>query len=88
MVEWATVTGANHASMGHPASAATQRLVGSPYLGFDSSAAIWSFLAATAALSASGRRQTRAVICLPTHTKESDPWMPPSPGGATPASPP
>ncbi len=46
VVEWATVTGANHAWMGHPASAATERLVGSPYLGFDSSAAIWSFLIA------------------------------------------
>ena len=47
VVEWATVTGANHAWMGHPASAGTQRLLGSPpYLGFDSSAAIWSFLAA------------------------------------------
>jgi polyhydroxybutyrate depolymerase len=46
VVEWATVAGANHAWMGHPASATTQRLVGSPYLGFDSSAAIWSFLAA------------------------------------------
>ncbi len=45
VVEWATVTGANHAWMGHPASAATRRLVGSPYLGFDSSVAIWSFLA-------------------------------------------
>ncbi len=46
VVEWATVTGANHAWMGHPASAASRRLVGSPYMGFDSSAAIWSFLTA------------------------------------------
>jgi polyhydroxybutyrate depolymerase len=47
VVEWAKVTGANHAWMGHPASPVTQRFTGgAPYLGFDSSAAIWSFLAA------------------------------------------
>ncbi len=45
-VEWATVTGANHAWMGHPASLASELLVGRPYMGFDSSAAIWSFLSA------------------------------------------
>jgi polyhydroxybutyrate depolymerase len=45
-VEWAKVTGANHAWMGHPASLASQLLVGRPYMGFDSSAAIWSFLSA------------------------------------------
>jgi polyhydroxybutyrate depolymerase len=46
MVEWAKVTGANHAWMGHPASPGTESLVGTPYMGFDSSAAIWSFLSA------------------------------------------
>jgi polyhydroxybutyrate depolymerase len=45
-VEWAKVKGANHAWMGHPASRATELLVGQPYLGFDSSLAVWSFLAA------------------------------------------
>jgi polyhydroxybutyrate depolymerase len=45
-VEWVKVSGANHAWMGHPASPGTQLLVGQPYLGFDSSAAIWSFLSA------------------------------------------
>jgi len=47
VVEWAMVAGANHAWMGHPGSRATQLLTGGkPYSGFDSSAAIWSFLAA------------------------------------------
>lgn len=47
VVEWAKVTGANHGWMGHPGSAAADRLSGGPpYQGFDSSAAIWSFLAA------------------------------------------
>jgi polyhydroxybutyrate depolymerase len=47
VVEWAKVTGANHAWMGHPASPAAERLDGgAPYMGFDSSAAVWSFLAA------------------------------------------
>jgi polyhydroxybutyrate depolymerase len=45
-VEWVKVTGANHAWMGHPASLGTELLVGKPYTGFDSSAAIWSFLSA------------------------------------------
>ncbi len=48
IVEWAKVSGANHAWMGHPASRATELLVGKPYLGFDSSLAVWSFLAAHA----------------------------------------
>jgi len=46
VVEWATVTGANHAWMGHPASPGTQTLIGPPYMGFDSSAAVWSFVSA------------------------------------------
>ncbi len=46
VVEWAKVTGANHAWMGHPGSSGSARLVGPPYMGFDSSAAIWSFLSA------------------------------------------
>jgi polyhydroxybutyrate depolymerase len=46
-VEWVTVTGANHAWMGHRAPAGSNLLVGGPpYRGFDSSAAVWSFLAA------------------------------------------
>jgi polyhydroxybutyrate depolymerase len=45
-VEWVKVSGANHAWMGHPASPGTELLVGKPYMGFDSSAAIWSFLSA------------------------------------------
>jgi polyhydroxybutyrate depolymerase len=45
-VEWVKVTGANHAWMGHPASPGTEPLVGKPYMDFDSSAAIWSFLSA------------------------------------------
>ncbi len=49
VVEWAKVTGANHAWMGHPASRAAELLEGGqPYMGFDSSAAVWSFLAAHA----------------------------------------
>jgi len=46
VVEWATVTGANHAWMGHPASPGTQTLIGPPYMDFDSSAAVWSFVSA------------------------------------------
>ena len=47
VVEWAKVTGANHAWMGHPASPAADRLNGGPpYMGLDSSTAVWSFLAA------------------------------------------
>jgi len=45
-VEWVTITGANHAWMGHPASLLSRLLVGKPYLGYDSSAAAWSFLSA------------------------------------------
>lgn len=46
-VVWAKVTGANHAWMGHPTSAAAERQErGSPFMGFDSSAATWSFLSA------------------------------------------
>ncbi len=47
IVEWARITGANHAWMGHQASRAAELLEGgTPYMGFDSSAAVWSFLAA------------------------------------------
>ena len=46
VVEWVKVTGANHAWMGHASTTASQRLVGQPYMGFDSSSAVWSFLAA------------------------------------------
>jgi polyhydroxybutyrate depolymerase len=47
VVEWAKVTGANHAWMGHPASRVSELLDGGPpYMGFDSSAAVWSFLVA------------------------------------------
>lgn len=47
VVEWARVTGANHAWMGHPSSPASVLLLGGQaYLGFDSSLAVWSFLAA------------------------------------------
>jgi polyhydroxybutyrate depolymerase len=47
LMERVRVEGANHAWMGHPpANKATAALVGDPYLGFDSSAAVWSFLAA------------------------------------------
>jgi poly(3-hydroxybutyrate) depolymerase len=45
-VEWVIVAGANHAWMGHPGTPGSALLVGQPYLGFDSSAAVWSFLAA------------------------------------------
>lgn len=48
LVEWAKVAGANHAWMGHAGSRATQSYLGSPYMGFDSSTAVWSFLAAHA----------------------------------------
>ncbi len=50
VVEWAKVTGANHAWMGHLASPGTQSLVGTAFMGFDSSAAVWSFLSAHARL--------------------------------------
>jgi polyhydroxybutyrate depolymerase len=45
-VEWVKVAGANHAWMGHRGAPGSALLVGEPYLGFDSSAAVWSFLAA------------------------------------------
>ena len=45
-VEWVKVAGANHAWMGHRGTPGSVLLVGEPYLGFDSSAAVWSFLAA------------------------------------------
>ncbi|MGZ4676814.1 MAG: alpha/beta hydrolase family esterase [Acidimicrobiia bacterium] len=45
-VELVRVTGATHAWMGHPSPRAGTALTGAPYQGFDSSAAIWSFLAA------------------------------------------
>ena len=45
-VEFVTVTGASHAWMGHPSSRSGANLTGEPYPGFDSSAAIWSFLVA------------------------------------------
>lgn len=45
-VEWLKVAGANHAWMGHPGTPGSAVLVGQPYMGFDSSAAVWSFLAA------------------------------------------
>ncbi len=40
------VAGANHAWMGHRGTPGSVLLVGEPYMGFDSSAAVWSFLAA------------------------------------------
>jgi polyhydroxybutyrate depolymerase len=47
IVEWVKVRGASHAWMGHPASSpAAERLAGKPYMRFDSSAAVWSFLSA------------------------------------------
>jgi polyhydroxybutyrate depolymerase len=45
-VQFVTVTGASHAWMGHSAPRAVQRLTGAPYMKYDSSAAIWAFLAA------------------------------------------
>lgn len=45
-VEMVIVRGANHGWMGHPTGRLLERIVGEPYLGFDSSAAIWDFLAA------------------------------------------
>ena len=51
VVEWIKVAGASHAWMGHRSSSllariVSRRLSGKPYMGFDSSAAIWSFLSA------------------------------------------
>jgi polyhydroxybutyrate depolymerase len=45
-VEFVKVNGAGHAWMGHTASKLAGALVGPPYMGLDSSAVIWSFLAA------------------------------------------
>lgn len=46
-VEFLTVRTAGHAWMGHPlASPAAEQYVGKPYMGIDSSRAIWSFLRA------------------------------------------
>lgn len=46
VVEWAKVSGAGHAWMGHSSLASMLLQDGPPYMGFDSSAAVWSFLAA------------------------------------------
>jgi polyhydroxybutyrate depolymerase len=46
-VVWVRVANANHAWMGHPPSSpGAGPLLGMPYMGFDASAAIWSFLSA------------------------------------------
>lgn len=45
-VEFVSVTGASHAWMGHPSTRAAAGLTGQPYQRYDSSAAIWAFLAA------------------------------------------
>jgi polyhydroxybutyrate depolymerase len=45
-VHFVTVAGASHAWMGHPSPRRASALTGEPYLRYDSSAAIWSFLAA------------------------------------------
>lgn len=44
-VQFVQVTGASHAWMGHPGFAAAEPLVGKPFTGYDSSLAIWTFLA-------------------------------------------
>lgn len=51
LVEWIRVAGAGHAWMGHRAHSilariVSRRLSGRPCMGFDSSAAVWSFLSA------------------------------------------
>jgi polyhydroxybutyrate depolymerase len=51
VVEWINVAGASHAWMGHRPSSVfarivSRRLSGKPYMGFDSSAVVWSFLSA------------------------------------------
>lgn len=46
MVDWTKVEGAEHAWMGHQVPQSEERLAGAPHMGFDSSAAVWSFLAA------------------------------------------
>jgi polyhydroxybutyrate depolymerase len=45
-VEMVIVAGANHAWMGHEATRLQEAVVGAPYMGYDSSRAIWDFLAA------------------------------------------
>ena len=45
-VEFVRVSSATHAWMGHPTTRAALGLTGAPYEDFDSSAAIWDFLAA------------------------------------------
>ena len=45
-VEFVRVAGASHAWMGHASPRAARALTGAPYMGYDSSAAIWAFLAA------------------------------------------
>jgi polyhydroxybutyrate depolymerase len=45
-VQFVTVAGASHAWMGHPSPRRRSALTGEPYMRYDSSAAIWSFLAA------------------------------------------
>lgn len=45
-VEFVKVHGASHAWMGHPSARAARGLTGAPYMDYDSSAAIWTFLAA------------------------------------------
>jgi polyhydroxybutyrate depolymerase len=39
------IEGANHAWMGHPTTRVQEALVGPPFMGYDSSLAIWTFLA-------------------------------------------
>jgi polyhydroxybutyrate depolymerase len=43
-VEMVIVQGANHAWMGHEGTRLQEEIVGEPYMGYDSSAAIWEFL--------------------------------------------
>ena len=45
-VQFVTVTGASHAWMGHPSTRLAASGTGAPYMKFDSTQAIWSFLAA------------------------------------------
>jgi len=46
VVQFVTVAGASHAWMGHQSTRAGQALTGAPYMTYDSSEAIWTFLAA------------------------------------------
>jgi polyhydroxybutyrate depolymerase len=45
-VQFVTVAGATHAWMGHASARVGQAFTGAPYMHYDSSAAIWAFLAA------------------------------------------